>query len=420
MWVEIILRLAFLLALLIIADIWSIRGLRRTLIRRGRKRTWPKVLVLGSSLLFLGFTLYTFTRQGMPGLDPDRLRSYYSLATAFLFIYGPKLVLALPVLTEDIIFLIIHGTGRLFSRRTRFSPPLFRNSRRFPLLAWPALIASMLIFIFLAEGFLFRRHMYIIRNVPVVSSSVPEGFNGFRIAQFSDAHLGSFHNASHVRKGLGLISSSRPDIILFTGDLVNSSFREAIPYAGMLRQLSAPYGKYAILGNHDMDDFMKWTEEKGNETDSLVSFWEDAGFTVLRNSNVLLTENGDSMILAGVDNWGLPPFRQEGDLRKALKGSGSLPVILMSHDPSHWDAEVLDFPGVFLTCSGHTHAMQFAIDIPGLIHWSPSEWKYPHWAGLYEKDGRYLHVNPGFGYIGFLLRSGTRPEITMIELRSSN
>jgi predicted MPP superfamily phosphohydrolase len=211
----------------------------------------------------------------------------------------------------------------------------------------------------------------------------------------------------------------KPDIIIFTGDMVNNQSEEAEIMMPELKKMHAHLGMFSILGNHDIGDYRRWKTivEKTADFESLKNAEEEAGFKLLLNQNIIVKKNNDSIVIIGMNNWGKAPFRKYGDLKKAMKGIENISFkILLTHDPSHWDAEVAGRNNADLTLSGHTHAMQFGINCCG-IFWSPIMWKYPHWAGLYNEGYQYLYVNRGFGYIGFPGRIGMTPEITIIELK---
>ena len=211
-----------------------------------------------------------------------------------------------------------------------------------------------------------------------------------------------------------------PDLICFTGDMVHNFSEELDPFVDILKQLKAPLGKYAVLGNHDYGHYFNWKspEEEAANLERVKSLIREAGFDLLLNENRTISLNGSSLSLIGVENWGKPPFPQLGDLDQALKGVHPDHIkILLSHDPSHWDLQVKDKEDIALTLSGHTHGMQFGIEI-GKLKWSPSRWTYKHWAGLYSENGKKLYVNRGLGFTGYPGRVGIRPEITLLTLNS--
>jgi hypothetical protein len=264
------------------------------------------------------------------------------------------------------------------------------------------------------------RFNFRITNEKLSFPNLPEAFNGFKVVHISDIHIGSFlGHENQVKKAIELVNEQNPDIILFTGDLVNNFAEELSGWIPILSDLRAKYGKFSILGNHDYGDYFEWPNkaEKEQNLTNLKQAHKELGFKLLLNESMQIELNNSKIGLIGVENWGLPPFPQYGNLKVAMNGSSELPFnILMSHDPSHWDAEVIDKTNIDLTLSGHTHGMQFGIEI-GNVKWSPVKYKYPRWGGLYKENKQYLYVNRGFGYIGFPGRVGMPPEITVIELK---
>ncbi len=256
-------------------------------------------------------------------------------------------------------------------------------------------------------------------HVPIHSAKLPKAFDGLRIVQISDMHLGSFPGHTNmVRHGMQLINEQQPDLILFTGDLVNNYAVEVDPWANELASLQASIGKFAILGNHDNGDYSRWpsqAEKKANLA-RLAGYWKQAGFRLLLDEHVEIKREEASIALIGVQNWGTR-FQKYGDLAKAVQGTdpGQFRV-LMTHDPTHWDAQVRA-TGIDLSLAGHTHGAQFGVTVNGHTY-SPAQWVYEQWAGLYEKDGLQLYVNRGFGFIGFPGRVGMPPEITVFTLHA--
>lgn len=277
-----------------------------------------------------------------------------------------------------------------------------------------------LIIILLNYGVIWGKYHYKVNKQVLYFDHLPDSFNGFQIAQLSDMHLGTFDRIKKVKKGLKMVQEQNPDLIVFTGDLVNNKADEALIYIDAIKSLNAPYGKYTIMGNHDYGDYIRWNsqQERINNIEKLQTIQEQMGFTWLNNKNTPITINEDTIYIVGVENWGLPPFPQYGNLQQAMSGIGNNKFsILLSHDPTHWRQEVLNFlPKVALTLSGHTHGMQFGIEV-GKFKWSPVKYKYPDWAGLYESNKQFLYINRGFGNIGYPGRLGIRPEITILELR---
>ena len=249
-------------------------------------------------------------------------------------------------------------------------------------------------------------------------TNLPASFKGVKIVQISDMHLGSFRKKyEQISKAVEMINEQNPDLILFTGDLVNNFAEETNGWAPVLSKMKAKYGKYSVLGNHDYGDYSEWSSpaEKDRNLLEIKKFHKKIGFRLLLNESEILSINGEKIALVGVENWGKPPFPQYGDLKKACEIVNVKHFkILLSHDPSHWEA-VLKDTDIDLTFSGHTHGMQFGIERAG-IKWSPIQYRYPRWGGLYKENNQYLYVNRGFGYHGFPGRIGMPPEITVVEL----
>ena len=250
---------------------------------------------------------------------------------------------------------------------------------------------------------------------------LPEDFDGFTIAQISDVHSGSFDNPDKVKYAIDLVNEQNADMLVFTGDMVNNKAEEMEPWIDVFKKLSAPFGMYSILGNHDYGDYVTWKSDdhKKKNMDRLKEIHKEIGFDLLLNENRKLTRGNSSIDLLGIENWGAGGFAKYGDLEKALKNTHDDAFkILLSHDPSHYDEQVKHHKSkIDITLSGHTHGMQFGIEIPGWVKWSPVKYRYPKWAGLYEENKRYLYVNRGFGYLAFPGRVGIWPEITVLELK---
>ena len=285
------------------------------------------------------------------------------------------------------------------------------------------LMLSVVPLVSFVHGITVGKYKYIVKRVKLEFEDLPASFDGYRVLQFSDMHSGSFDSMKRVQRGIEKMKAEKADLVLFTGDMVNNMADEVRPFVPMLKELEASDGKFSILGNHDYGDYIRWAsrEAKIENLYKLINYQHEAGFHLLLNEGVRIVRGGESIYLAGVENWGKPPFPQHGDLGKAVEGAEKEEfTILMSHDPSHWDLQVKGLDKkIHLTMSGHTHGMQMGIDIPGL-KWSPVKYKYPKWSGLYEELGRYLYVNNGFGFLGFPGRVGIYPEITAFELRKKD
>jgi predicted MPP superfamily phosphohydrolase len=269
-------------------------------------------------------------------------------------------------------------------------------------------------------GILKGAHDYRIRRRTIVLKNLPKAFHGFKIVQLSDIHSGSFWNKRAVIGGVEMVMAEKPEVILFTGDLVNDTAGEMRDYQPVFEKLSAPLGVYSVLGNHDYGDYVPWNsiEQKAQNLRDLATVQKNMGWDLLINEHRTLKVDNEMLDIVGIENWGAKGrFPKYGKMDVAMKGTqDDVPKILLSHDPSHWRAQVLkEYPQVGLMLAGHTHGMQFGVEIPG-VKWSPVQYMYPEWADLYQEGDQQLYVNRGFGYIGFPGRLGITPEITVIEL----
>lgn len=329
----------------------------------------------------------------------------------WLIIY---LFVTLPLLLEDITRLI----KAIFRKPT--NAPRIPSRRKFvSTLGWGLAaipFASILYSIF--KG----KYNYKVWKYTLYFDNLPKAFDGYRITQISDIHCGSFDNYEKIRYGVELINSQKSDVILFTGDLVNNLANEVHNWKSLFATLQAPDGVFSIMGNHDYGDYSSWEtpEAKQQNLEHLFQLQKQMGWQLLLNEHCYLERNGEKIALIGVENWGHGRFSKYGDLNKAMEGINTEDFkILMSHDPTHWQEVVLpENKDIQLTLSGHTHGMQCGIEIPGWLKWSPSQYIYKYWGGMYEEDGKYLNVNRGFGYHAFPGRLGVWPEITVIELKT--
>jgi predicted MPP superfamily phosphohydrolase len=343
--------------------------------------------------------------------------------TIFAIIAGlffAKLIAALFFLIDDIRRGIQWTAGKLFFQNTE-GEKLQQGEKinRSVFLSWVGMLAGGGLFGTLIYGF-GNKYKYQLTKIPLAFSNLPAAFKGLKVVQISDIHSGSFTDKEAVQRGIQKIMKEKPDLILFTGDLVNNTADEMLEYIDVFDKLDAPLGVFSVLGNHDYGDYAPWDsdEEKKANLDRLKKIHAELGWRLLINEHVVLERGGDKIALLGVENWSAKArFPKYGDMKKAYAGSEQYAFkILMSHDPSHWDAEVRkSFQDVDLMLAGHTHGMQFGVEIPG-FKWSPVQYVYPQWAGLYEMDNQKLYVNRGFGFIGYPGRVGILPEITLLEL----
>lgn len=341
--------------------------------------------------------------------------SMHVMALLLLFLL-PKILISIPLFVED-MFRFTRWTSNKFIYKK-----IITNSRS-SLLTRIVLIAAGLLTLSIIYGVFVGKYNFKVREETIVFKDLPEGFDGLKVLQISDLHVGSWDNKDAIEKGIEIINQQEYDILLFTGDFVNTLATEADPWIETLQKIKTPkYGKYAVLGNHDYGEYVKWDTEAAKEANfiAIKNNIEKSGFQLLLNENVVVKNNSDSIYLLGVENWGLN-FKKAGDLKKT---SENVPAnafkIVMTHDPSHWDAEIVNHQQKYqLTLSGHTHGMQFGFDIPSVLEWSPAKYIYPEWGGLYNKGHQYIYVNRGFGFHAYSGRVGIWPEITVLELKKS-
>ncbi|TCJ12007.1 metallophosphoesterase [Flaviaesturariibacter flavus] len=348
---------------------------------------------------------------------PKGLRNFLFVSVVGLF-FG-QLIAAIFFLIDDIRRLLQWGAGRLFFSNTEGQQIQGGGIARSVFLSWLGLAAGGTLFGTLIWG-MGNKYSYRVKRVRIQSPNLPAAFRGLRVVQLSDIHSGSFTDPAAVARGVEKVLALQPDLILFTGDLVNNTSDEMNPYWAIFSRLKAPMGVYSVLGNHDYGDYVSWPspEAKRANLQALKDGQARMGWRLLMNEHVLLERGGAQIALIGIENWGAKArFPKYGRMDKAYPGTEAVPFkILMSHDPSHWDAEVRPkFGDIDLTLSGHTHGMQFGVELPG-FRWSPVQYVYRQWAGLYEAGRQRLYVNRGFGFLGYPGRVGIMPEITLLEL----
>jgi predicted MPP superfamily phosphohydrolase len=287
-------------------------------------------------------------------------------------------------------------------------------------LARTALIAASIPFGTMAYGILSGAHDYRVKRVTLKLPNLPKSFDGIKIGHVSDIHSGSFFNKTAVKGGVEMMVNEKPDLIFFTGDLVNNESAEVKDYINIFDKLKAPLGVYSVTGNHDYGDYHRWesAEAKRKNFKDLIEAHRLMKFNLLMNDNHIIGQGSDKIAIIGNENWGGGRFSKYGKLEQAYQGTEDAAVkLLLSHDPSHWDAEVRQlYPDIDVMFSGHTHGFQFGVEI-GNFKWSPSQYAYKQWAGLYNEGSQYLYVNRGFGYLGYPGRIGMPPELTIMELK---
>jgi uncharacterized protein len=348
---------------------------------------------------------------------PKTLRTYLFATVIGLFI--GKFVAAVFFIVDDLRRVIQWGGGKLYYQFVQGENFTGAEITRSTFLSWLGLGIGGGLFGSLVWGF-GNKYRYQLERIQMAFANLPESFKGLKIVHISDIHSGSFTDRQAVLKGIKKILDEKPDVIFFTGDLVNDMADEMKDYKEVFAQLKAPMGVYSTLGNHDYGDYRSWpsAEAKRENLERLKNIHAEMGWKLLVNEHVPLEKNGHQLAVIGIENWSAKGrFAKYGKMDKAYEGTDKYPFkILLSHDPSHWDAEVrTKYADVDLTLSGHTHGMQFGVEIPG-FRWSPVQYVYKQWAGLYEAGSQKLYVNRGFGFIGYPGRVGILPEITVIEL----
>ena len=413
--------MATIILVLILIDLLAWKGvwmLTAGIRRQKQKKGWR--------LLFMSVTLaFYLLLIGVILLHPDQrdarlIRFDYTIAGIFLSIYIAKIVFVAFHVIEDLGWGLLSGFRRLTSRfRKKNARKLERISRR-KFLTQTGLVMAGIPFASLIYGMTKGRFNYKVYRHSLEFSGLPEALDGLKVVQISDLHLGSLYGYQYeMNRVVDMIHEEQPDIILFTGDMVNYYTEEVNGWQSIFRRLEAPLGKYAILGNHDYGDYYHWNtpEEKEDDHRRLIEAIREMGFDLLLNEHRKVPVGDGVLQIVGVENWGKPPFPQYGDLKKALSGTDkTLFTVLLSHDPTHWDAEVLGKTSIPLTLSGHTHGMQFGVRFNGR-QWSPASIVYKRWGGLYRENSQMLYVNRGLGYIGYPGRVGMPPEITLLSLK---
>ena len=348
---------------------------------------------------------------------PGSLRS--TLFTIIIGLFFAKILASTFFLIDDIRRGIQWVAGKIFYQNTEGESIQEGGISRSAFLSWAGLLVGGGLFTSLIYGFN-NRYRYQLKTVRLNYPNLPGAFRGLRIVQISDIHAGSLNDIASVMKGVEKIKLLNPDLILFTGDLVNNKATEMEKLKDVFAPLKAKMGVFSILGNHDYGDYTQWESPvaKRQNLENLKQVHADMGWKLLLNEHVVIEKENEKIALLGVENWSNKArFPKYGDLAKAYSGTNNYPFkILLSHDPSHWDAEVrTNFSDIDLMLAGHTHGMQFGVEIPG-FRWSPVQYVYNQWAGLYENQHQKLYVNRGLGFIGYPGRVGILPEITLIEL----
>jgi len=403
---------------ILLIDFYTFKGLKKIEINFSwrTKRIlntifWIIPIIVISAILFL----FLFRETSDPAYSMIYVHSFSGF---FLLVYIPKLVFILFNIIDDIWHSAKLATLKIKNRKTVKSDGKKISRNQF--ITRAGLITAGLPFLSMIYGIAWGRFNFIIRKSNISFKNIPKSFDGFKIVQISDFHIGSFlAHQEKIKEVVDLINLQNPDVILFTGDFVNNVSEEVDKFMPILSQLKASFGVYSILGNHDYGEYVPWNskEERDANIKRLIDLQKQIGFNVLLNANESIKIRDEFITLIGVENWGLPPFPQYGDLDKALQNIDKDSFkVLMTHDPTHWDAQVVGKTNIDLTLSGHTHGAQFGVEIPGW-RWSPVDLRYKQWGGVYKTGKQVLNVNTGIGFIGFPGRIGMPPEVGLITLK---
>ncbi len=402
-------RWIFLLVFVVLLELYAFQAVKTVTKVRWVQITY--VLISVSAVIFIFYQFSKFDRT--VGQTP----MFMLTIGVLLLVLIPKLLVTFFMLLEDVLRLLV-GTKNYFGKYD--NEAAFLPERR-QFVSRIALGIAAIPFLSLIYGMTVGKYNFKVLKQTLFFPDLPDSFDGFTITQISDIHSGSFDNPEKISYAIDLINEQNSDLLLFTGDIVNTHAAEMHPWIDTFSKIqNHEFGKYSILGNHDYGEYVDWksAEAKDKNFEDIKDLHRQIDFKLLLNENVKIKKGTDEIAVVGVENWGIK-FKKVGDLNKASENLNKEDFkILMSHDPSHWDAEVKEHPKHFhLTLSGHTHGFQFGIEIPGFFKWSPVEYVYKQWAGLYENLGRYIYVNRGFGFHAYPGRVGIMPEITVIELK---
>ena len=401
------LRFILIILFVIALDIYAYQAFR--FLVKGR---WGTILYFLITLFIIGGMIYQFSTGGRRNMSA--LTQFFIVS--FIILIVCKLVIIATMFGEDIFRLIRGGVHKITATSDGKAIP---SRRKF--VSQIALGLAAIPFASILYGVIKGRYNFKVLKYTLTFDDLPAAFDGYKITQISDIHSGSFDNKEKVNYAIDLINEQASDAILFTGDMVNNEASEMDQWQDSFARLRAKDGKFSVLGNHDYGDYVEWPspQAKIDNLNRLKEIQKEMDFKLLLNEHHYIERDGERLAIVGVENWGEGGFKKAGDLNKAIRGLDKKDFrILMSHDPSHWEFEVKDHPDHFhLTLSGHTHGMQFGIEIPGWFKWSPVKWRYKYWAGIYEDAKQYINVNRGFGYLAFPGRVGIWPEITVIELK---
>ena len=407
-------RLFIFLAFLLFIEIYSYQAIK-TVSNKKIRLTYIFTNTILYFLLFLQIIFYNYEKWEILFKIQWVQRSFFSYNFGLFFtLIISKFIIVSILISED----IIRGIKFLFSK---IQNKQVNNSRRKFISNISLAVAAIPIPIMI-HGITRGRYNFKVIKHEIDFKDLPKSFDGYTITHLSDFHCGSLQSRSKLKYAIDLVNEQNSDLIAFTGDFVNNTYTEILPWIDEFKKINSKDGKFSVLGNHDYGDYYDWGNEENKKLgfEKLIEIQNELGFKVLRDESILIKKNNEKISLVGVENWG-DGFKKKGDIDKAISDLDESDFkIVLSHDPSHWDKILVDHKEKFnLTLSGHTHGMQFGIEIPGFIKWSPVKYRYKYWAGLYERSNQFINVNRGFGVLGFPGRVGIWPEITVIKLRKA-
>lgn len=402
-------RWFLLLAFVVLVEVYAFQAFKT--VTRVKWVILAYQILSAAVIVYIIYNVLQFDRSS--GQNKQSLRTIGLLLITFI----PKLILTFTLFGED-FYRIGVGAIRYFTT-THSNGDFLPDRRKF--VSQLALGLAAIPFASLIYGMYKGKYNFKVISTRLFFDDLPEAFDGFKILQISDIHSGSFDDAEKIKYAIDLINEQEKDLILFTGDIVNTHAKEMFPWIDIFKKIKTPtHGKFSVLGNHDYGEYVTWPSQQDKQAnfEAVKNLHQQIDFKLLLNESVAIQKNNEAIQLVGVENWG-HNFKKAGDLNKASEKLSEKDFkILMSHDPSHWEYEVKNHPKNFhLTLSGHTHGMQFGIEIPGIFRWSPVQYVYKQWAGLYEEMGKYIYVNRGFGFHAYPGRVGIWPEISVLELK---
>lgn len=406
-------------AFFILVDMYVFQAIRSAF--QGLSVHWRRAI----NYIFWAITAFSIiwvliVNSPISDLVPEGLKRMVIVGIAM--IYFSKIFGVLTLLIDDIFKAFSWIYHKIFPINITETTPKKGGMTRSAFIGRTSLVAVAAPLATFGFGIVSGAHNYRVRRRTIHLPNLPSAFDGLRIGQLSDIHTGSFFNRSGVARGVDLLLSEKPDVVFFTGDLVNDRANEVKDYKDLFSKIQAPLGVFSTLGNHDYGDYTAWPsmEAKRKNLQHLIQIHRDMNWDILMNENRTLRVDGQEIAILGIENWGAGRFSKYGKLDQAYRGTEDKAVkLLLSHDPSHWDAQVRkDYPDIDVMFAGHTHGFQFGVEI-GNYRWSPSKYIYKQWADLYQEGQQYIYVNRGFGFLGYPGRIGILPELTVIELKKA-